>query len=1284
MIKKLILVAIVLFGLAARSQTVFPSPYVVENIDWIKYYSQRDGVSSAPTALDVNSCIYLGGYSGLTSAADLVVLKYDSTGTLAYSYSYNNGGYDEALAIKVKGAIAYVAGVSAGTTTNNDYFIVKLTATGSVAWTKRWDGSFSRIDQANAICVDGSGNVYVTGKSQNSSGTNYDIVTLKLNGSTGATIWSHTFNGASNKDDIGIGIVLSSNSSIVYIAGSTVNSSNNSDIVVYALNTGTGLYQWASPVITNGSAGSNDKPSGIILSGKNIVVCGEVNRTSSGLDYYTAKYNGLTGATMWGKYYDVSSATNRATALCRDSTGNIGVVGTLLNGSIYEYHSVFYDSTGVQYATNIESTGLSSLMVDPTLANDTIAHHWYCAGERQNATRDIFVYQIVPSGNTSWKQSVDGQTSDIDAATGVAVNGVGVVYVGAQSKNSAANYDYTAVKLDQTPLYWPPDYANEPVNKDHLYLKNLGQLVKNTMAPATEALYYTQNSNPQVFIEQNAFDFVFSRIDTVVSSLDTLEKIQCKFVNPNSLAILHDYLPMSTKYNYYLGYAPVTSVPNVQGNQRIFVPNFFPYVDLHYFSYAGGIKYYLVVKPGANLREVKLQIGGASSTAIDGTTGRLTLNGNLGTVELNKPIAYTVNMSGAVVAIAGSAIWVNAGTNLYSITPPAYTASQPLIIEVSKYYSTAKTSGIAANLDYSTYYGGSANDVFNDIVAAKNGDRYVAGTTYSGVFPAQNASNTYQGYSDAVALKYTADDTLRYATFQGGKLQDMGATIAVDSQGNAFIGGQTFSIDMPVLNVSGATNQSANGGLNSSLKADGWISKLTGNSNTLSWMRYVGGSAGEDLRSLFIDSLDNLYLAGQTSSSDFPVMNAFKSTLVASPSNPTNQDAFFGKFNSSLVAQWITYYGGSTNGVSGSAQMDMANDIVVDKSGHVIGCGITDANNLPTVNSTGNTNTFYASTIGGAAGYQDGFLVRYSSSGTPDFSSYFGGSNDENINRLVYKSNLDQIFFAGDGFKGTGFPFVSKLGATNSQYCNSSSARTAFLGYMSGDLTKQWCSYYGKGQVFGADYFANGLSVDNSGLMYLSGFTSSDTLQKPTTTPPGVYVDNVRQGKDGFIAIYTPAKVLYHAHYFGGVSSDQINNSDIALNSKLYVAGQTSSNNFPIAYTPITAALIDSTYNLGGDGTISRFGLAIYQVTGIQQVAFDKVGLRVYPNPANTQFIIELSDELTSKATVCIYSLMGQMIYKSSISDKSMQINCESWTNGVYLIKVSNNEAQTTFKLIKE
>ena len=1275
MIKKLLLGALSLTALNSVSQT----SGAISNVAWTQYFSERSNIANVPSAIDAGNNVYQTGYTYSTASnQNATTIKYDAVGTFQFSISYDNGGQDNSKAIILDASgNFYITGESDGVGTGRDIFTAKYTALGMLVWVKRFNGVANANDVGNAITLDPSGNVFITGYTTNSLG-NRDYVSIGYSAG-GTQLFAVTFAGAGNGNDEAIAIAY--NSSRLYITGTSVNASGNSDLVTLRLNPTTGATVWSKS--ENGTANSNDVAYALIADGNDVLIVGSISNTTTGNDYITVKYNGNNGNTLFNKVYDFINSNNIATALVKDATGNYAVTGISLNGTIYEYHTILYNNAGTQQWVNKTTTGLTYSSAMPQIATDPIANHFYICGQKLGVNSDIFVYQITPGGNKTWEELVNGAQNGQDAAVDLVVNTTGDIYVAGACINSTAKFDYATIKINQTPIVFPPDYTGQPASKQTLFLKNEGQIMNTAYTTATNVLYGTINQYPDIYIQKNSYNYVFQKEDTIQSTQDSIERIDVNFIGSNSNARHYDYNPKGIFYNYYLGHAINPSITDLRANERVFIPNYYPNIDLHYYSNKDGLKYYFVVRPGAKIDVLRLNIAGAITTTINGSNN-LFIDGVLGDITLKQPIAYNINMSGNVVPLSGNSNWLNVGGNDYRIVPTTYNNTLPLVIMVSTNATPSTPSGIQANLDYSTYYGGSVNDIFND-VAIVNSDRYVTGNTTSGLFPSVNSQNFYSGSTDVILLKYTADDTLRYATFQGGSAQDIGNTVVGNMLGEIFVGGQTFSTDMYGLNVTGATNQFNNGGASTSFKADGFISKFKSvgavTNNTLVWRRYVGGSGSETINSLYCDGANNLYMAGYSSSFDFPIVNAFKATLgPTTTANPSNTDAIFGRFNPNNTAVWITYYGGSSNASGGgTATQDWGNDIIVDASGNVIGCGLTDANNLQTTNTTGNTNTFFDNTIDG---FSDGFIVRYSASGTPDFSSYFGGNNSDNLTRLAIRAGYDDIYFAGETRSTANFPFVNQSGAYYSTYTGGQS--TAFLGYMNSNLTKQWNTYYGKGQVGTRVYTAGGLAVDYFGVTYLSGYTTSDTLVYPTTAPVGVYTDNTRSGDDGYIAIFNGAHQIHHAHYFGGASNDHILNSALDQNAKLYVTGYAQSSNFPIAYTPTTATLVDSTYNGGQDGFISRFNLAPYQVIGIQKYNFDNTFLTVFPNPANNQFNIQLADELKTKATLKVYSTMGQLIFEKEITDKNTAINCESWANGIYLLNINNNQTKQTFKLIKQ
>jgi len=233
-------------------------------------------------------------------------------------------------------------------------------------------------------------------------------------------------------------------------------------------------------------------------------------------------------------------------------------------------------------------------------------------------------------------------------------------------------------------------------------------------------------------------------------------------------------------------------------------------------------------------------------------------------------------------------------------------------------------------LVFSTFLGGSGGDVANGIAIDASGNSYVVGDTISMNFPANALQTSYHGSQDAFVTKLSSDGGhLLFSTYLGGSGTDHGAAIAVDSSGNIFVTGSTWSLDFPVANAF----QRATGGL-----CDAFIARLSSNGNTLLFSTYLGGSGGsvaypEAGQGIALDPQGNAYVVGVTSSPNFPLSNAAQPVLLGFT------DVFVAKVNSSGALLYSTYMGGSG--------VDVGNAIAVDASGAAYVVGYTFSTDFP-------------------------------------------------------------------------------------------------------------------------------------------------------------------------------------------------------------------------------------------------------------------------------------------------------------------------------------------------
>jgi len=183
-----------------------------------------------------------------------------------------------------------------------------------------------------------------------------------------------------------------------------------------------------------------------------------------------------------------------------------------------------------------------------------------------------------------------------------------------------------------------------------------------------------------------------------------------------------------------------------------------------------------------------------------------------------------------------------------------------------------KLNAAGSSLIYSTYLGGTSDDRGTDIAVDSSGNAYVMGDTESADFPLASAlQGAFGGGTDDafVAKLNAAGSALTFSTYLGGSGIDLGAGIAVDSSGNAYVIGSTSSSDFPLASAT----QGAIGG-----SFDIFVTKLNATGSALTFSTYLGGNGVDPGNGIAVDSSGNAYVTGRTNSTNFPT-TSFQSTL---------------------------------------------------------------------------------------------------------------------------------------------------------------------------------------------------------------------------------------------------------------------------------------------------------------------------------------------------------------------------------------------------------------------
>ena len=292
---------------------------------------------------------------------------------------------------------------------------------------------------------------------------------------------------------------------------------------------------------------------------------------------------------------------------------------------------------------------------------------------------------------------------------------------------------------------------------------------------------------------------------------------------------------------------------------------------------------------------------------------------------------------------------------------------------------------------WATYYGGSNSEQYAICATDGSGSVYLGGYTSSTTNIAFGGfQNTYGGGGDdAFLVKFSSSGSRLWATYYGGNKVDAAFSCNVDGDGNVYLAGETSSISGI---AAGGFQNSYGGGV-----FDAFLVKFNSSGNRL-WATYFGGSGEDGFSFCSTDANENVYLSGSTHSATGIASGGFQNTLGG------GSDGLMVKFTSTGNMVWATYYGGSSD--------DLGYSCVVDRSGNVYMTGRTSSING--ISSNGFQNTY-----GGGA--DDAFLVKFTSSGSRLWSSYYGGSGDESPEAATCTlDTIGNLYMAGQTYSASG------------------------------------------------------------------------------------------------------------------------------------------------------------------------------------------------------------------------------------------------------------------------
>ncbi|MBC6933227.1 MAG: hypothetical protein DWB57_13220 [Candidatus Brocadia sp.] len=378
------------------------------------------------------------------------------------------------------------------------------------------------------------------------------------------------------------------------------------------------------------------------------------------------------------------------------------------------------------------------------------------------------------------------------------------------------------------------------------------------------------------------------------------------------------------KVNYLIGNDPGKWKTKIRTHKAIVYKDIYKGIDMKFYGNNRQFEYDIIVNPGANPSRIQLSYKGIEDVKIT-EEGNMEIGLKEGKLIQKKPYVYQ-EIQGKKVEVDGR--FVIRGHRSFSgkvsDNMDARNGQGQCHIYGFQVASYDKRYPLIIDpiLIYSTYLGGSRPDYAYGIAVDSAGNAYVTGRTWSPDFPVVNAIDKSRNKSEDVFItKLNAEGTgIVYSTYLGGNDRDYGYGIAVDSAGNAYVAGRTISSDFPVVH---AIDDSGNG------EYDAFVTKLNAEGTSIVYSTYLGGSDRDHVYGIAVDSARNAYIAGWTISSDFPVVHAIDD------SGNGECDGFITKLNAegtSIV--YSTYLGGSSSDYANGIAVDFPVEHAIDDSGN--------------------------------------------------------------------------------------------------------------------------------------------------------------------------------------------------------------------------------------------------------------------------------------------------------------------------------------------------------------
>lgn len=575
-------------------------------------------------------------------------------------------------------------------------------------------------------------------------------------------------------------------------------------------------------------------------------------------------------------------------------------------------------------------------------------------------------------------------------------------------------------------------------------------------------------------------------------------------------------------YNYYFGNDQSRWKSGVGGYRNAYYNNLYDGIDLSVGEEYERLKYEFWVKPGADIKDIKIRYAGVNNLRTE--NGNLIFGTSLGNVTELQPVAWQIINGDTIFvkcdyAVKNNTVSFVAGAN--------YNKDFALVIDPVVVFGTYSGS-TADNWGYTATYDA-------------QGYVYAGGNIFGLGYPVTTGAyqTVYGGNVDIVLTKYNTNGTsLIYSTYLGGSGPEVPNSIVVNSADELYVLATTGSTNYPT--TSGCMDNSFNSGtaytltyvINYTSGCDLGVTCFNSSGTSLIASTYIGGSANDGLNmdavlkhnyaddvrgEILLDENSNVFIVGSTASGNFPVTPGVFQTMYGGGS----QDGFILKCDRLLTTMiWSTYLGGSG--------ADAIYSISLNELGKLSVAGGTSSTNFPV-----SANAVMQSFQGGSA---DGFVSLIQSDGTAVLRSTYWGTSSYDQVYFVETDKQNNVYLLGQSASQGTVLIQNALWNTT--------GGGQFISKINPPLnTVIWSTRFGNGNgtvnisptAFLVDYCHN-IYLSGWGSPSLNGFGGTAGL--PITS--GAFQTSTDNNDYYFLCIRDDASDIVFGSYYGGTSSEHV------------------------------------------------------------------------------------------------------------------------------------------------